>query len=161
MKYYGVNCMVMVFLVQHGQARSKEEDPERHLTDRGREESELVAKYLSEKLDQKVHIIYHSGKSRARETAEIFARYLEPIEGLKEDPRLAPLEDPNAWVEIINNLDKNIMIVGHLPHLSKLTSILLIGDSDKEIVKFRYSGVLCLERGEKWFIKFYVVPDIL
>jgi len=153
---------MFVLLIQHGQSKSKEEDPERHLTEKGKEESEKIAKFLSEKMREKLEAIYHSGKTRAKETAEIFAKYLKPEKGIVEDQTLAPLEDPEIWVKKLKNLDHNIAIVGHLPHLSRLTSSLLIGDPDREIIEFRYSGALCLERAEdKWLIRFYVVPDLI
>jgi len=55
------------------------------------------------------------------------------------------------------------MLVGHLPHLKKLASLLLTGRDDLEIVKFRYGGVVCLERRENglWSILWIIRPDIL
>jgi len=53
------------------------------------------------------------------------------------------------------------MLVGHLPHLSKLTSLLLINDENREIVKFRYSSCLILSREEKnFYIKLFITPLI-
>ena len=154
--------MVFVLLVQHGQAKSKEEDPERHLTEKGKKESEKVASLLSGKMKEKLQVIYHSGKTRAKETAEIFAEYLKPENGIVEDGTLAPLEDPEIWVKKLRDLDHNIAIIGHLPHLSRLVSKLLVGEPDREIVEFRYSGALCLERVEdKWLLRFYIVPDLI
>jgi len=59
-----------VYLVRHGKAKSKEEDPERHLTERGAEEVRRVARFLAAAGIQ-VSKILHSGKTRARQTAEI------------------------------------------------------------------------------------------
>jgi phosphohistidine phosphatase len=37
---------MLFYLVRHGEARSEEEDPERHLTDRGVEEVKKVGAFL-------------------------------------------------------------------------------------------------------------------
>jgi phosphohistidine phosphatase len=54
------------------------------------------------------------------------------------------------------------MVVGHLPHLSRLAALLLTGDPAKEVVKFRYSGVLALTKEQgRWSVAWYITPDIL
>lgn len=151
--------MVEIYLVQHAKAKSKEEDPERRITEEGRAETEKVAKFVKDKI--KVAKIFHSTKTRARQTAEILKEYLQPSE-FKEEKDLEPLADPKKWAEKLKEARENTMIVGHLPHLSRLASLLLIGDQEQEIVKFRYSGIVCLE-GEngKFKVKFYITPDLL
>lgn len=67
--------MMRLYLVQHGEAKKEEEDPLRPLSERGREDVQRVAKYV-EKLDIKASIIFHSGKLRAKQTAEILAEKL-------------------------------------------------------------------------------------
>ena len=62
-----------VYLVQHGKAKSAEEDPNRGLSDEGRNEVQRVAEFLSE-LRITVSLIQHSGKTRAEETAHLLAR---------------------------------------------------------------------------------------
>jgi len=59
-----------LYLVQHGEAKREEEDPSRPLTENGRREVEIVAKFLSE-AGIKIDKILHSGKLRAAQTAEI------------------------------------------------------------------------------------------
>ena len=154
--------MVYLYLVQHAEAKRKEEDPERHITERGKEETEKIAQFLASKIKGEIEKIIHSTKIRAKETAEIFAKYLEPPGGLHEEKDLEPLADPSIWADRIKALNESIMIVGHLPYLSKLASLLLVGSPEKEIISFRYSGVLCLERTDDvWGIKWYVTPDMI
>ena len=144
-----------VYLVQHAEAKSKEEDPERRITERGKEETRRIAEFLK-KAGVKVDAIYHSTKTRAKETAEIFSELL----GVKaeEKDNLEPLADAKVWAERIREEERDVMIVGHLPHLSKLLAELVGG----EVAKFRYSGVLCLEREEDSFkIVWFVTPDII
>jgi len=151
--------MVKVYLVQHGKSYPKEVDPDRKLTDEGVKETELVAEYIA-KLGVSISRIVHSGKTRAKMTSEIFARALN-VSNVEAAEGLNPLDDPKIWSEKLNRINEDIMIVGHLPHLSKLTSQLL--NVNTEVVEFRYSGVLCLEKGEdeKWIIKWYVRPEII
>ncbi|MFQ6050615.1 MAG: phosphohistidine phosphatase SixA [Candidatus Hydrothermarchaeota archaeon] len=150
-----------LYLVQHGEAKREEEDPERGLTEKGFKDSEKVAKYISN-LNIKIKRIFHSGKTRARQTAEIYARYLKPEELLESDG-LSPLDEIKIWKDRIKNMDENIMLVGHLPHLSKLASALITEDESKELIKFKMAGTVCLERDEqgKWRILWSVIPEIV
>lgn len=149
----------LVFLVQHGEAKPEAEDPERHLKDIGKEETKLVATLLS-KISLKPKVIIHSGKVRARETAEILADALEPENGILEGEGLSPLDDPLLWAKRLENED-GVMIVGHLPHLSKLASLLVVGNQDIEVVKFRYSSCLVLTREDKFRIRLFITPEIV
>jgi len=149
-----------VYLVRHGKAKSKEEDPERHLTERGAEEVRRVARFLAAAGIQ-VSKILHSGKTRARQTAGILTKELKARE-VKQVEALDPLADPKVWAEKLGESSEDLMLVGHLPHLSKLVSLLLLGE-DKEIIKFAAGGVVCLERDEegRWTILWTIRPDII
>ncbi len=155
--------MVLVYLVQHGEAVPEEVDPRRPLTDRGRVEVERVAAFLFS-AGVKPSVIYHSGKLRAKQTAEILASKLQPSKGVREADGLEPKADPKLWAERLNAIDEDVMIVGHLPHLARLASMLLTGNPDREVVGFRYGAVFCLERSEKgwrllWGIRPYLLPS--
>jgi len=145
---------VRVYLVQHGEAKREEEDPSRPLTDRGREEVKRVAEFLA-RAGVKVGRILHSGKLRAQQTAEIMAGALKPDKGVERAEALEPLADPRVWLEKLSGIDEDVMLVGHLPHLSKLASLLLTGKEDAEPVAFRMGGVVCLERGDSHVEKVY------
>ncbi|MCK4829093.1 phosphohistidine phosphatase SixA, partial [bacterium] len=55
---------------------------------------------------------------------------------------------------------KSLMIVGHLPHLSRLAGLLLTGDPENQVVEFINSGVVCLTGQDKqWTLSWAVVPD--
>ena len=73
---------MQVYLVQHGLAKSKDEDPERPLTAVGREEVERVARAAAAVAVRPAAIL-HSGKARAEQTAEIFAAHTEPPQGVQ------------------------------------------------------------------------------
>jgi len=144
--------------VQHGKAYPKEVDPDRKLTEEGIKETQAIARLLASK-NVKISKIFHSGKTRARMTAEIIGEVLN-VKDIYEAEGLSPLDDPNIWARRISEFDEDIILVGHLPHLSKLVTILL--NIDREVVKIRYSSVLCLlDEDGRWVIEWYLTPDLI
>jgi phosphohistidine phosphatase len=147
-----------LYLIQHGEAKSREEDPTRPLSDKGRGDVRKVASLVS---PIAVDSMYHSGKRRAVETAEIFAEHVKPGEGIFEEEGLAPMDDPGLWAGRLKTEEKNTMLVGHLPHMARLASLLLTGQSEAGVVEFRMGGVVCLKReGDKWSLQWMVVPEV-
>ena len=147
-----------VYLVQHGESKSETEDPERPLTDRGREEVDAVARRMAD-LGIEVVQVVHSSKLRAKQTAELFAQHLVPPQGIAQRESLAPLDDPDEAKDFVSRAQEPLMIVGHLPHLSRLASLLVLGKAEREIVKFKMGAVVCLVRsGETWSVDWAFVP---
>jgi len=136
-----------LYLVQHAEAKRGEEDPARPLTERGREEAVKVAHHAA-RIGLRIEKIYHSGKLRALQTAEIMADHLRPSKGVEMAEGLDPLADPEIFAERLRSLGGDVMVVGHLIHLSRLVSLLLTGDASIEPVSFRTAGIVCLEGGE-------------
>jgi len=147
-----------IYLIQHGEAKSKEEDPERPLTEKGKSQAKKVAEFLKGKI--KPACIYHSGKLRAKQTAEILSEVLG-INDLIEESSLAPLEDVKIFASVVEKHSDELMVVGHLPHLSKFSSFLLCGDENAQILKFQMAGVFALEKEERWQVSFAVIPDLV
>ncbi len=149
-----------VYLVQHGLAKDKSEDAERPLSDRGREDVARVAGFLSLFEKPQPEQIIHSGKLRARQTAEMFAEgWGRP--SVEQGPDLDPNADPSAWSAQLVSMSSDLMLVGHLPHMQRLAGLLLSGDCEREVVRFRNGGVACLERGENgWSLCWQVNPTL-
>ena len=148
-----------VYLVQHGLCLEKEKDPNRSLSAEGRAAIIKVAQTASN-TGITVPTIYHSGKLRALQTAEIFSEHLktdkiEPIKGL------SPLDNIEEFANQFQFTEKT-MIVGHLPFMERLTSYLLTGNQDQTIVKFQNAGIVCLDLNEtnNWYIKWTIMPVI-
>lgn len=152
-----------LYLVQHAEAKPKEEDPQRPLSEKGRVDIRKVASFIKEQAVIKIDIIMHSGKTRARQTAEVLREYLDPAEGIKEVEGLGPVAEPSVWKARLTDIKENIMLVGHLPHLSKLAALLLWQEENKRIVDFQMGGLVCLARDESgaWSVSWMVVPQIL
>ena len=150
-----------VFLMQHGRPVSKEEDPDKPLSDQGRDDVNRMAVFL-ENCGVRVEEILHSGKTRARQTAEIMGSKLNPHKDTIQKNGLSPMDDVRGITDQINESEKDLMIVGHLPHLAKLTSRLVIGSESPPVVGFQQGGVLCLDNsGGAWIIAWMLVPEII
>lgn len=152
-----------LFLVQHAEALSEEEDPECRLTQRGQAVLCRVAGYAAQYANIKVSRILHSSKTRAKQTAKILGSYFNPPGGVSETDGLDPKADPSIWAKRLAEIEDGVMLVGHLPHLSRLASLLLVGDSGKKIVDFQMAGIVCLKRDEagKWSVGWVLVPEVV
>ena len=150
------------YLVQHGKAKSAEEDPNRGLTDEGRAEVTAVAEFLAS-LRITVALIEHSGKARAEETAHLFATTMRTASGPCHTRGLDPADDPAEMANFLKIYTDDVLIVGHLPHLERLTSLLLNGVPDRRPVRFANAGVVCLEKDSNgtWSLIWAVVPELL
>jgi len=151
---------VRLYLVQHGEARSEEEDPERSLTVRGEEETKKLS-VATKRLNIRPSRIFHSGKKRAEQTAGIIAKALSLSAQFGQG--LNPNDDVHPWVERISGEAEDIMIVGHLPFLEKLASLLVCGDEGAKAVLFRYSAIVCLEKkgSGRWAVDWVLKPDMV
>jgi phosphohistidine phosphatase len=150
-----------VYLIQHGEAKPEAEDPERPLSEKGKKTVESVAGYLTA-VGLEVTQILHSGRLRAKQTAEVFTRYLAPAQGIREEKGLGPLDDPHETIQLIQQAEGPIIIVGHLPHLSRLASLVILGNIENEIIRFVKGGVVCLsESDNKRLIDWMLVPELI
>ncbi len=148
------------YLVRHGEAKSEREDPSRPLSDHGREEVTRVARHVGA-MGLQIAEIRHSGKLRARQTAEILAEHLSPTRGLHEVEGLSPMDDPGEAQAEIEQSREPLMIVGHLPHLSRLASALLRGDPESEIIQFKAGAIACLAWVDGGFrLEWVLTPDL-
>jgi phosphohistidine phosphatase len=145
-----------LYLVQHGEAKAEEEDPARPLTDRGASDVRRVAHLAAEALSVTAERVVHSGKTRARQTAEIWGKVLGvPV---AEAEGLAPLDDPSVWEARLATEQQDLMLVGHLPHLASLAGLLLVGDRERPVVAFRQGGLVGLEQGPGGWSMWLVLP---
>ncbi len=149
-----------LYLIQHGEAKPEAEDPERSLTRRGEEEARRVA-MAAKRLGLHPSKICHSGKLRAKQTANLFAEALNrPAEAAQG---LSPNDDVRPWRARISEGSDDLMLVGHLPFLEKLVSLLISGDENKRLVFFRYSVIVCLDQREDkgWGVRWILTPEMV
>jgi len=151
-----------VYLIQHGEAKAKEADPERPLTDKGAADVRRVAAFV-EPLHLRVRAIWQSGKTRARQTAEAFAAAMKAGEGVVRHDGMGPKDDVVPVADEIVRGGEDLVLVGHLPFLGKLAGRLLVGDESRQPVAFQYGGVVCLEQagGGAWQVRWMLTPEAL
>ena len=151
-----------VYLVQHATAKTKEEDPQRPLSAEGRDEILKTASFAAHIARIRPSRIIHSEKTRAAETAQVLAEHLSLAERVAQADGLAPMDDVSVWAERLAGMDEDVVLVGHLPHLSRLAAMLLCDDDSKTIVGFRRGGVVALERDDagSWSVGWMIVPRV-
>ena len=149
-----------LYLVQHGEAKSEKEDPDRSLTDRGAAEIRAVAE-AARRAGLKPAQMFHSGKRRAQQTAAILAEAWHcPLE---EAAGLRPNDDIRPWIDRIAAENKELMLVGHLPFLQKIVMRLVSGGEEIPLVAFRNGAIYCLgpTSGRLWVIHWILHPDLI
>jgi phosphohistidine phosphatase len=151
-----------LYLLQHAKAVSKDENPERPLTEEGSRDIKKVAAFIKS-LSLSVDYLYHSGKTRAMQTAEVLAEVIMVKNEVAAHDGLAPNDDVRAIIEKINVDGRDVMIVGHLPFMAKLASLLLTGSESTTAVAFKQGSILCLDYSDecKWQVKWMITPDLL
>ena len=153
---------MLLYLVRHGQAVSEAKDRSRPLSAEGQREVRRTARFVHDNFRVLIGSIHHSPKTRAAQTAGIMAAELKPLSGPLEADGLRPMDDPADWAERITNLEMDTMLVGHLPHLSRLASTLLAWNPGVGFVDFTPGTVVCLEGSDReWLVKWMVSPEAL
>ena len=136
-----------LILVHHGNAVGPEVDPQRPLSPRGREDVARLAADVAAR-GVKPDVIWHSGKLRAKQTAEAFWRSCNPFAEFSATRDLQPVDPPEWMRERLRGEARTIMIAGHYPHLPGLLSLLLGGSQT-----FPMNGVVALrsdDDGATW-----------
>jgi phosphohistidine phosphatase len=153
---------MFLYLVQHAEAKREEEDPARGLTEKGFRDIGKVAAYAA-KLDVRIAGIFHSGKTRALQTAQVLEEHLRPEKGITEVDGLTPMDDPDIWSKRIPQISDDVVLVGHLPHLARLSSLVLCGGKEKNIIDFKMGGIVCLKRFEDnhWLVAWMITPEVV
>lgn len=146
-----------LYFAQHGLAINETENPDRPLSAAGIDQTRAIARLL---LSSGISFsqVFHSGKTRARQTAEIFASVL----GITAISAAAHLSPADEVTDISDNLQADSLYVGHLPHLERLVSFLITGQMNPAIIKFQNSAVVCLENiSGQYIIRWFLSPDLI
>ncbi len=151
-----------LYLVQHAKAAPEEHDPQRQLTQEGRRELQKVIEFIKP-LKLSVDYLWHSEKKRAVQTAELLAEAIKIKKAKTVREGLGPSDDVAILKDELDATADDIMIVGHLPFLNKLASLLLARCESADTVAFKNAGILALssDEGNKWQIDWMVTPEIL
>jgi len=151
-----------LYLVQHAKAASKDADPQRPLTEEGRRDIQKVAAFIKPS-NLSVDYLWHSGKKRAVQTAEFLAEVIKINEAHTIHDGLGPNDDVTALQNELISDQKDIMIVGHLPFLPKLASLLLTNSESSNTVAFKNGGIVCLDYSDdnQCQLDWMIIPELL
>jgi phosphohistidine phosphatase len=153
-----------LYLMQHGEATTEAENPERPLTEAGRAAVQRVSA-RARAVGVHVGLCVHSGKLRAEETARLFVGQLGDPADVSAREGLAPKDAvaPTAqWLRTTTEHDA-IAVIGHLPFLDRLASLLVAGDEEAQVVRFQMGGLVKLEPkddGEGFAVAWVLPPEL-
>lgn len=150
-----------LYLIQHGKSLPKDQDPDQGLSAEGIAETERIAN-LAKDYGVSISQIRHSVKTRARQTAEIFANALNPKQGIEEIGGIKPMDEVAEFAAGIDAAE-DVMLVGHLPFMERLTAFLITGSIDRPVFKFQNSGIVRLDKDPAtaaWIIVWSLMPGI-
>ena len=140
-----------VYLVHHGEAVGPDVDIRRPLSAAGRAASERVAAAAAAR-GIKPLIVWHSGKLRAKQTAEIFWRASNPLAEFSATRDLQP-DDPAVWMrDRLRHEPRDVLIAGHFTHLPRLLA-LMRGERGAAMADFPLHGVVSVStdnEGQTW-----------
>jgi phosphohistidine phosphatase len=141
---------MFLYLVHHGDAVGPDVDPLRPLSSQGRAEVDRIAAQAAG-LGAKPAVVWHSGKLRAKQTAEAFWRACNALAELSATRDLQP-DDPPQWMrDRLRAEPRDILIAGHFPYLPRLLALLVSGGEAG--VSFPEHGIVALEtldEGQTW-----------
>ena len=156
----------MLFLVHHADAVDATVDPQRPLSDDGRRHAERLASRARDR-QVKPAVIWHSGKLRSRQTAELFWRACNPLAEFQAVPGLQPADFPGLFRTQLIGEPRDVMGVGHMPNLPRVLGLLTTGSPDAP-ASFPAHGIVALERAtadtdglwiERWRIESPIQTD--
>jgi phosphohistidine phosphatase len=107
--------------------------------------------------------VLHSGKTRAKQTAEIFAKSISETGVIETIAGINPNDPVDQCAAVVERLNSPTMIVGHLPFMAKLVSKLVVDNDDAMLVDYQPGSVVCLGKGDgnHWVIQWMLRPELL
>lgn len=151
-----------LYLARHGEYIAHGIHQLGSLSEKGKNDIEQLATFLQSS-HIKVAKIFHSGKARAEETAQLLTKAFICSSPIALSAGMNPEDDVSAFAEVVNTWDEDVLLVGHLPFMGRLVGKLLVNNEDKEIVVFQPGSLVCLERMNhiKWVIHWMLNPEIV
>ena len=151
-----------LYLMQHGVAVPEEEDPERPLSEAGQEGVQKVVE-RARAAGVRIDLCLHSGKRRAEQTALALAIGLD-IPQVRLRDGLNPSDEVGPFAQgLQDEVAGSIAVVGHLPFLDRLASLLVAGDESSQVVRFQNAGLVKLvpkKDAEGCSVAWALVPDL-
>ena len=100
---------------------------------------------------------------RAEQTAQLLAARVGRGTEPEEITGIDPLDSVSTFAERVSGWTEDTMVVGHLPFMGKLVSLLTCGDDEADVVTFHAGSLACLTRLDEggWSVAWMIDPRIL
>jgi phosphohistidine phosphatase len=154
---------MFLYLLQHGEAVAESAEAERPLTPSGRQDVERLGDFLAG-AGIGVSRVLHSGKLRAKASADILAAKLGGSAVIEEQKRILPGDSPEWLADVARTWKENVLVVGHQPFMGRFVSRLVLGKESPVVVDFSPGTIVCLARRGAtgaWFIAWMLTPALL
>jgi phosphohistidine phosphatase len=104
--------------------------------------------------------IFHSGKPRAQETADILSQGFIHKNPPQVKKGLLPQDDIALLLSQLSEEDDDMLLVSHLPFLNRLSGKLVTGEDFQDIIVFHPGTLVCLEKvnPDRWAINWVLNP---
>lgn len=154
-----------LYLVRHGDYTmeiTKEMTALDVLSEQGTKDITNLMNFLKPK-NLEVASIFHSGKNRAQQTAELLAQGFVCDQAPQVYRGLQPGDDVAVIADDVSQWEEDVLVVGHLPFMGRLVSQLTTGQENHEVVNFQTGVMVCLNQIDRrrWTIEWVLSPSIL
>ncbi len=155
-----------IYLMQHGPALPKEQDPDEGLSPAGEARIHASGKALK-KMGVTFDVILSSPKKRSRQTAAIVAEEVGfPPEKIMDNEKVKAMTPHEETIKTLTEHagKERILIAGHLPSVAEVASFLLT-EGSKAAVEFEMGGCCRIDVEDlpthSGHLRWYITPEQL
>lgn len=131
--------------MRHAEAEAKSVDVDRPLTARGRKDAKALAKRIRV-LELAPAELWQSKKARSMQTARAMLPALNSKPKVIESKLVLPQASVKRTADALTACKRDVMLIGHEPHLGKLVTYLLTGKTQAVRVALTKPSIVCFER---------------
>jgi phosphohistidine phosphatase len=145
-----------LYLVHHADALSPAVDSQRPLSSLGLAQAEQLAA-RAKAAGCAPAAIWHSGKLRARQTAEAFYRLCSPFAEFRMVRGLLPDDPPHYARDLVRGEPRDVLLAGHMPNIREVLRALAPGAAEMPL-----HGVVALDTtdaGATWTETWRAEPE--
>ena len=154
-----------LYCVRHCEALNSDVDPERSLSEQGLQDAAKLADHIKQR-NIIIPTVMHSGIKRASQTAEFIAASCGSEELIADRELLDDQAEVLRVVDEIKLWNQDTALVGHMPYMSNLVSVLVMDSEDgvnPHLLTYAPGTMVCLARSAegRWVIDWIIKPENL